>query len=153
MRKYAGPECDRFRPVVLHRLPETCNGWWAAAMAERKHNGGGGAASTSSSGTNLLFSSSATEFTFNVPFIPVTQAAAAPASLLLPGGSTERVPGGASVRGAGRGPAVTRVGLEVFLRSPPAWWVAAEAVGGQCERRGCFGTRRRGQSQGFLGAA
>ncbi|XP_059517867.1 SEC23-interacting protein isoform X2 [Myotis daubentonii] len=54
-------------------------------MAERKPNGGGGAASTSSSGTNLLFSSSATEFTFNVPFIPVTQAAAASASLLLPG--------------------------------------------------------------------
>ncbi|XP_070288093.1 SEC23-interacting protein isoform X1 [Myotis yumanensis] len=54
-------------------------------MAERKPNGGGGAASTSSSGTNLLFSSSATDFTFNVPFIPVTQAAAASASLLLPG--------------------------------------------------------------------
>uniref|UniRef100_A0A8C7AEY9 SEC23 interacting protein n=1 Tax=Neovison vison TaxID=452646 RepID=A0A8C7AEY9_NEOVI len=46
-------------------------------MAERKPNGGGGPASTSSSGTNLLFSSSATEFSFNVPFIPVTQAAAA----------------------------------------------------------------------------
>ncbi|XP_047681353.1 SEC23-interacting protein isoform X1 [Prionailurus viverrinus] len=54
-------------------------------MAERKLNGSGGAASTSSSGTNLLFSSSATEFSFNVPFIPVTQAAAASASLLLPG--------------------------------------------------------------------
>ncbi|XP_037660591.1 SEC23-interacting protein isoform X3 [Choloepus didactylus] len=54
-------------------------------MAERKPNGGGGSASTSSSGTNLLFSSSATEFSFSVPFIPVTQAAAAPASLLLPG--------------------------------------------------------------------
>ncbi|XP_022355216.1 SEC23-interacting protein isoform X2 [Enhydra lutris kenyoni] len=54
-------------------------------MAERKPNGGGGPASTSSSGTNLLFSSSATEFSFNVPFIPVTQAAAASASLLLPG--------------------------------------------------------------------
>lgn len=58
-------------------------------MAERKPNGGGGAASTSSSGTNLLFSSSATEFSFNVPFIPVTQAAAASASLLLPGGNKE----------------------------------------------------------------
>lgn len=69
---------------------ETCNGRWAAAMAERKPNGGGGAASASSSGTNLLFSSSATEFSFNVPFIPVTQAAAASASLLLPGGSKER---------------------------------------------------------------
>ncbi|XP_049711189.1 SEC23-interacting protein isoform X2 [Elephas maximus indicus] len=54
-------------------------------MAERKPNGGGGGSSTSSSGTNLLFSSSATEFSFNVPFIPVTQAAASPASLLLPG--------------------------------------------------------------------
>ncbi|XP_036278907.1 SEC23-interacting protein isoform X3 [Pipistrellus kuhlii] len=54
-------------------------------MADRKPNGGGGAASTSASGTNLLFSSSATEFTFNVPFIPVTQAAAASAPLLLPG--------------------------------------------------------------------
>ncbi|XP_023385841.1 SEC23-interacting protein [Pteropus vampyrus] len=54
-------------------------------MADRKPNGGGGAASMSSSGTNLLFSSSATEFSFNVPFIPVTQAAAASASLLLPG--------------------------------------------------------------------
>ncbi|XP_069844258.1 SEC23-interacting protein isoform X1 [Dipodomys merriami] len=52
-------------------------------MAERKSNGGG--ASTSSAGTNLLFSSSATEFSFHVPFIPVTQAAAASASLLLPG--------------------------------------------------------------------
>ncbi|XP_045147244.1 SEC23-interacting protein isoform X2 [Echinops telfairi] len=54
-------------------------------MAERKPNGGSGGASASSSGTNLLFSSSATEFSFNVPFIPVTQAAASPASLLLPG--------------------------------------------------------------------
>ncbi|XP_054545954.1 SEC23-interacting protein isoform X2 [Talpa occidentalis] len=52
-------------------------------MADRKPNGGGAAAS--SSGTNLLFSSSATEFSFNVPFIPVTQAAAAPASLHLHG--------------------------------------------------------------------
>ncbi|XP_023585646.1 SEC23-interacting protein [Trichechus manatus latirostris] len=54
-------------------------------MSERKPNGGSGGASTSSSGTNLLFSSSATEFSFNVPFIPVTQVAASPASLLLPG--------------------------------------------------------------------
>nr|XP_035125157.1 SEC23-interacting protein isoform X4 [Callithrix jacchus] len=54
-------------------------------MAERKPNGGSGGASISSSGTNLLFSSSATEFNFNVPFIPVTQASASPASLLLPG--------------------------------------------------------------------
>ncbi|XP_047409504.1 SEC23-interacting protein isoform X2 [Sciurus carolinensis] len=54
-------------------------------MAERKPNGGSGGASSSSSGTNLLFSSSATELSFNVPFIPVTQAAASPASLLLPG--------------------------------------------------------------------
>ncbi|XP_006879956.1 PREDICTED: SEC23-interacting protein [Elephantulus edwardii] len=54
-------------------------------MTERKPNGGSGGASASSSGTNLLFSSSATEFSFNVPFIPVTQAAASPASLLLPG--------------------------------------------------------------------
>ncbi|XP_006831561.1 PREDICTED: SEC23-interacting protein [Chrysochloris asiatica] len=54
-------------------------------MAERKLNGGSGGASASSSGTNLLFSSSATEFNFSVPFIPVTQAAASPASLLLPG--------------------------------------------------------------------
>ncbi|EGV98238.1 SEC23-interacting protein [Cricetulus griseus] len=52
-------------------------------MADRKTNGGG--TSAPSSGTNLLFSSSATEFSFNVPFIPVTQAAASPASLLLPG--------------------------------------------------------------------
>ncbi|XP_060027166.1 SEC23-interacting protein isoform X3 [Erinaceus europaeus] len=57
-------------------------------MAERKAGSGGGA-SASSSGTNLLFSSSATEFSFNVPFIPVTQAAAASASLLLPGDSTD----------------------------------------------------------------
>ncbi|XP_032137715.1 SEC23-interacting protein isoform X2 [Sapajus apella] len=54
-------------------------------MAERKPNGGSSGASISSSGTNLLFSSSATEFNFNVPFIPVTQASASPASLLLPG--------------------------------------------------------------------
>uniref|UniRef100_A0A8D0VS87 DDHD domain-containing protein n=1 Tax=Sus scrofa TaxID=9823 RepID=A0A8D0VS87_PIG len=60
-------------------------------MAERKPNGGGGAASASSSGTNLLFSSSATEFSFNVPFIPVTQAAAASASLLLPGEDSTEV--------------------------------------------------------------
>lgn len=72
-------------------------------MAERKPNGGGGAASTSSSGTNLLFSSSATEFSFNVPFIPVTQAAAASASLLLPGGNKEmRIRWGKCVRGGGR---------------------------------------------------
>nr|XP_048311074.1 SEC23-interacting protein isoform X1 [Myodes glareolus] len=51
-------------------------------MADRKTNGGGASPSSS---TNLLFSSSATEFSFNVPFIPVTQAAASPASLLLPG--------------------------------------------------------------------
>ncbi|KAL4841845.1 hypothetical protein H8958_016819 [Nasalis larvatus] len=54
-------------------------------MAERKPNGGSGGVSTSSSGTNLLFSSSATELSFSVPFIPVTQASASPASLLLPG--------------------------------------------------------------------
>lgn len=86
-------------------------------MAERKLNGSGGAASTSSSGTNLLFSSSATEFSFNVPFIPVTQAAAASASLLLPGGSGGGgVSGGKSVcREAGGGRGVTRVGKEVFL--------------------------------------
>ncbi|XP_048647267.1 SEC23-interacting protein isoform X2 [Marmota marmota marmota] len=54
-------------------------------MAERKSNGGSGGASTSSLSTNLLFSSSATELSFNVPFIPVTQAVVAPASLLLPG--------------------------------------------------------------------
>uniref|UniRef100_A0A2K5EDN7 SEC23 interacting protein n=1 Tax=Aotus nancymaae TaxID=37293 RepID=A0A2K5EDN7_AOTNA len=54
-------------------------------MAERKPNDGSSGASISSSGTNLLFSSSATEFNFNVPFIPVTQASASPASLLLPG--------------------------------------------------------------------
>ncbi|XP_062071186.1 SEC23-interacting protein isoform X2 [Lepus europaeus] len=60
-------------------------------MAERKPNGGGGGASASSSGTNLLFSSSATEFSFNVPFIPVTQAAATPASLLLPGEDSSEV--------------------------------------------------------------
>ncbi|XP_053440511.1 SEC23-interacting protein isoform X2 [Nycticebus coucang] len=54
-------------------------------MAERKPNGGSGGASASSSGTNLLFSSPATEFSFTVPFIPVTQAASASASLLLPG--------------------------------------------------------------------
>ncbi|XP_013364042.1 PREDICTED: SEC23-interacting protein isoform X2 [Chinchilla lanigera] len=54
-------------------------------MTERRINGGSGGASASLSSTNLLFSSSATEFSFNVPFIPVTQAAAASASLLLPG--------------------------------------------------------------------
>lgn len=43
----------------------------------------------SSSGTNLLFSSSATEFSFNVPFIPVTQAAAASASFLPGEDSTD----------------------------------------------------------------
>lgn len=70
-------------------------------MAERKPNGGSGGVSTSSSGTNLLFSSSATEFSFNVPFIPVTQASASPASLLLPGGNKGRaVP---CVVGSGRG--------------------------------------------------
>lgn len=84
-------------------------------MAERKPNGGGGAANTSSSGTNLLFSSSATEFSFNVPFIPVTQAAVASASLLLPGGSGGGS-GGTSVCGeAGGGREATRVGWEVFL--------------------------------------
>lgn len=70
-------------------------------MAERKPNGGSGGASTSSSGTNLLFSSSATEFSFNVPFIPVTQASASPASLLLPGGTKGRA--APCVVGGGRG--------------------------------------------------
>ncbi|KAM6186741.1 SEC23-interacting protein [Rhynchocyon petersi] len=60
-------------------------------MTDRKANGGGGGASASSSGTNLLFSSSATEFSFNVPFIPVTQAAASPASLFLPGEDSTEV--------------------------------------------------------------
>ncbi|XP_038613532.1 SEC23-interacting protein [Tachyglossus aculeatus] len=51
-------------------------------MCERKANGPAPAASA----TNLLFSSSATEFHFNVPFIPVSRAPAdAPESLLLPG--------------------------------------------------------------------
>ncbi|MEJ1273764.1 hypothetical protein NN561_004635 [Cricetulus griseus] len=68
-------------------------------MADRKTNGGG--TSAPSSGTNLLFSSSATEFSFNVPFIPVTQAAASPASLLLPGGSEPRALGGQCVLGGG----------------------------------------------------
>lgn len=63
-------------------------------MADKKTNGGGASASSS---TNLLFSSSATEFSFNVPFIPVTQAAASPASLLLPGGSEPRALGGRCV--------------------------------------------------------
>lgn len=92
-------------------------------MAERKPNGGG-AASTSLSGTNLLFSSSAAEFSFNVPFIPVTQAAAASASLLLPGGSEGmgvwwggRGGGGG---GGGAGGWVTAVGLlQVFLLPRP----------------------------------
>ncbi|XP_067417431.1 SEC23-interacting protein isoform X1 [Emydura macquarii macquarii] len=43
-------------------------------MAATKPSGPGAAAS----GTNLLFSSSATEFNFTVPFIPVSQAPAAP---------------------------------------------------------------------------
>ncbi|NXH55185.1 S23IP protein, partial [Rhabdornis inornatus] len=48
-----------------------------AAMAAGKPGGG--------TGTNLLFSSSATEFSFNVPFIPVSQAPAAlPGPALLP---------------------------------------------------------------------
>ncbi|XP_028936399.1 SEC23-interacting protein isoform X2 [Ornithorhynchus anatinus] len=54
-------------------------------MADRKANGGGGGGPPAASSTNLLFSSSATELTFNVPFIPVSQAPAAPAALLLPG--------------------------------------------------------------------
>uniref|UniRef100_A0A8C3H6C2 SEC23-interacting protein n=1 Tax=Chrysemys picta bellii TaxID=8478 RepID=A0A8C3H6C2_CHRPI len=45
----------------------------AAAMAATKPPGPGSASST-----NLLFSSSATEFNFTVPFIPVSQAPAAP---------------------------------------------------------------------------
>ncbi|XP_054975259.1 SEC23-interacting protein isoform X1 [Sorex araneus] len=57
-------------------------------MAERKSNGG---AAASSAGTNLLFSSSATEFSFSVPFIPVTQASPVPASLLLPGDDSAEV--------------------------------------------------------------
>ncbi|NWT55053.1 S23IP protein, partial [Erythrocercus mccallii] len=48
-----------------------------AAMAAAKPGGG--------TGTNLLFSSSATEFSFNVPFIPVSQAPAVPpGAALLP---------------------------------------------------------------------
>ncbi|XP_036591132.1 SEC23-interacting protein isoform X1 [Trichosurus vulpecula] len=81
MRKQPGPLSDPFPaggggPAGLRRV----TGRRAGAMAEKKSNGGGG----SSAGTNLLFSS-ASEFNFNVPFIPVSQAPASPASLLLPG--------------------------------------------------------------------
>ncbi|XP_020843892.1 SEC23-interacting protein isoform X3 [Phascolarctos cinereus] len=81
MRKQPGPASDLFpaggtAPAGLRRV----SGRRAGAMAEKKANGGGG----SSAGTNLLFSS-ASEFNFNVPFIPVSQAPASPASLLLPG--------------------------------------------------------------------
>ncbi|XP_007478966.1 SEC23-interacting protein isoform X2 [Monodelphis domestica] len=63
-------------PAGLRRV----TGRRAGAMAEKKSNGGSGP----SAGTNLLFSS-ASEFNFNVPFIPVSQAPASPASLLLSG--------------------------------------------------------------------
>ncbi|XP_068955198.1 SEC23-interacting protein isoform X4 [Petaurus breviceps papuanus] len=81
MRKQRGPSSDPFpvggaAPAGLRRV----TGRRAGAMAEKKSNGGVG----SSAGTNLLFSS-ASEFNFNVPFIPVSQAPASPASLLLPG--------------------------------------------------------------------
>jgi hypothetical protein len=100
-----------FRSVCSTGLAEPRNGRGSAAMADRKANGGG--ASASSSGTNLLFSSSATEFSFNVPFIPVTQAAASPASLLLPGGSEPRALGGQCLSreagGTGVSPALSRL--------------------------------------------
>ncbi|XP_062988801.1 SEC23-interacting protein isoform X2 [Elgaria multicarinata webbii] len=44
-----------------------------------------GSISSASSGTNLLFSSSATEFNFTVPFIPVSQAPAPPPAASGPG--------------------------------------------------------------------
>lgn len=63
-------------------------------MAAGKPGGG------TSTGTNLLFSSSATEFSFNVPFIPVSQAPAAPPGpALLPAG-TERGRQGGRAAGA-----------------------------------------------------
>uniref|UniRef100_A0A7N4V865 SEC23-interacting protein n=1 Tax=Sarcophilus harrisii TaxID=9305 RepID=A0A7N4V865_SARHA len=49
-------------------------------MAEKKPSGGG----SSSAGTNLLFSSTS-DFNFNVPFIPVSQAPGSAGSLLLLG--------------------------------------------------------------------
>lgn len=50
-----------------------------AAMAAPKASVASGAAAASGAGgTNLLFSSSATEFNFTVPFIPVSQAPAPP---------------------------------------------------------------------------
>ncbi|XP_074142944.1 SEC23-interacting protein isoform X2 [Sminthopsis crassicaudata] len=53
-------------------------------MAEKKPSGG----SSSSAGTNLLFSSTS-DFNFNVPFIPVSQAPTSTGSLLLLGDSTD----------------------------------------------------------------
>lgn len=85
-----------------------------AAMAAAKPGGAGG--------TNLLFASSATEFNFTVPFIPVSQAPAAPPGpALLAGG---RVVRGAGGRGGCAGP-----GGAGLLRSAPP-------VNGLCGRPG-----------------
>lgn len=49
-----------------------------AAVGKGRGRGAAMAAAKPGSGTNLLFASSATEFNFTVPFIPVSQAPAAP---------------------------------------------------------------------------
>lgn len=84
-------------------------------MAAGKPGGG--------TGTNLLFSSSATEFSFNVPFIPVSQAPAAPPGpALLPAGTERGRRGGRAAGNAGdvRGPAgPATTGKERWGRGSP----------------------------------
>lgn len=77
-----------------------------AAMAAAKPGatGGGG-------GTNLLFSSSATEFNFTVPFIPVSQAPAIPPGpALLAAGREAGRPAGGVLRGRCEGSGRARRG-------------------------------------------
>lgn len=78
-------------------------------MAAAKPGGG--------TGTNLLFSSSATEFSFNVPFIPVSQAPAAPPGpALLPAGTERGRQGGREI---GREDSRERRGCAGSRRVPP----------------------------------
>lgn len=104
-------------------------------MAERKSNGGGGGgASAPSAGTNLLFSS-ATEFSFSVPFIPVTQAAAsASSSLLLSGGSRVGGPGAGGAGSAGAFPLLRSLSTGPVDWRPAAGCALSGGLGGPSRR-------------------
>lgn len=101
-------------------------------------------------GTNLLFSASATEFSFTVPFIPVSQAPAPPSGSALLAAGREGGRGAPSGRCAGSGRA--RCGLALcssrFPAAPLHPSVVGCGVGGSPEEPS---RRSRGLPRGAAG--